>query len=108
MYVASDIPAILEHTRHMAFLEPAQIAVINCDGVIVHTLDGEPISLDVQTVPWDPVSAEKGEYKHFMLKEIFEQPEAIANAMRGRLEPGEMAQVTIVATVKREPWQVRC
>jgi len=86
MYVASDIPAILEHTRQMAFLESAQIAVITCDGVNVHTLDGVPVSLDIQTVPWDPVSAEKGEYKHFMLKEIYEQVRSTTDTIGGRVD----------------------
>jgi glucosamine--fructose-6-phosphate aminotransferase (isomerizing) len=86
MYVASDIPAILEHTRYMAFLESAQIAVITRDGVKVHSLDGEPVRLDVQTVPWDPVSAEKGEYKHFMLKEIYEQVRSITDTIGGRVD----------------------
>jgi len=86
MYVASDIPAILEHTRQMAFLESAQIAVITCDGVNVHTLDGVPESLDIQTVPWDPVSAEKGEYKHFMLKEIYEQVRSTTDTIGGRVD----------------------
>ena len=86
MYVASDIPAILEHTRKMVFLESAQIAVITQDGLEVQTLKGEPIDFDVQTVPWDPVSAEKGEYKHFMLKEIFEQVRSTTDTIGGRVE----------------------
>jgi glucosamine--fructose-6-phosphate aminotransferase (isomerizing) len=86
MYVASDIPAILEHTRKMVFLESAQIAVITQDGLEVQTLEGELIDFDVQTVPWDPVSAEKGEYKHFMLKEIFEQVRSTTDTIGGRVE----------------------
>lgn len=86
MYVASDIPAILEHTRKMVFLESAQIAVITQDGLEVQTLEGELLDFDVQTVPWDPVSAEKGEYKHFMLKEIFEQVRSTTDTIGGRVE----------------------
>ncbi len=73
MFIASDIPAILEHTRRMVFLESGQIAIVNKNGFQVKTMRGEFVKLEVQSVPWDPVSAEKGEYKHFMLKEISEQ-----------------------------------
>ncbi len=86
MYVASDIPAILEHTRQMAFLESGQIAVITTSGFEAYTLEGTPVELEVHTVPWDPVSAAKGEYKHFMLKEIYEQPRAITDTIGGRAD----------------------
>jgi len=86
MFVASDIPAILEHTRKMAFLESGQMAVITADGFEAYTLDGEPVELEVQTVPWDPVSAEKGEYKHFMLKEINEQARSLTDTIGGRAD----------------------
>lgn len=86
MFVASDIPAILEHTRQMVFLESRQMATITADGYYVQTLDGEPVTPEVHTVPWDPVSAAKGEYKHFMQKEIFEQPRAVTDTIRGRVD----------------------
>ncbi len=87
MFVASDIPAILEHTRRMVFLEPAQLAVVRRDGFEVRSLeDGSPLQVEVQTVAWDPVSAEKGEYKHFMLKEIFEQVRSLTDTMGGRVD----------------------
>ena len=86
MFVASDIPAILEHTRQMVFLESRQMATITADGYRVQTLDGEPVTPEVHTVPWDPVSAAKGEYKHFMQKEIFEQPRAVTDTIRGRVD----------------------
>lgn len=86
MFVASDIPAILEHTRRMAFLESAQIAVITRQGFEVRTLEGEEVDLEVQTVAWDPVSAEKGEYKHFMLKEIYEQVRSTTDTIAGRID----------------------
>jgi glucosamine--fructose-6-phosphate aminotransferase (isomerizing) len=73
MFIASDIPAILEHTRQMAFLESGQMAIVTADGFDTQTITGEAVEVEVQNVPWDPVSAEKGEYKHFMLKEIYEQ-----------------------------------
>jgi len=86
MYVASDIPAILEHTRTMAFLESGQMAVISDDGFQAYTLDGEPVELELHTVPWDPVSAAKGEYKHFMLKEIYEQVRSLTDTIGGRAD----------------------
>ncbi|MFV1858598.1 MAG: glutamine--fructose-6-phosphate transaminase (isomerizing) [Anaerolineales bacterium] len=86
MYVASDIPAILEHTRRMAFLESGQMAVITKDGFKAYTLEGEPVELEIQTVPWDPVSAAKGEYKHFMLKEIYEQVRSLTDTIGGRAD----------------------
>ncbi len=86
MYVASDIPAILEHTRRMAFLESSQMAIVTRDGFEVITLQGEPIEPEIQSVAWDPVSAEKGEYKHFMLKEIYEQVRSITDTIGGRVD----------------------
>ncbi len=92
MFVASDTPAILEHTRRVAFLEPGQMAVVTREGFRVWTLDGERVSLDVQPVFWDPVSAEKGEYRHFMHKEIHEQVRSLTDTLAGRVdfEAGEV------------------
>jgi len=86
MFLASDIPAILEHTRDMVFLESREMVIVTKDGYRIETLDGRPIEKRPQTLPWDPVSAEKGEYKHFMQKEIFEQPRAITDTLRGRVD----------------------
>lgn len=86
MFVASDIPAILEHTRQMAFLESGHIAVVRSDGFHVTSMQGESVELEVQEVPWDPVSAEKGEYKHFMHKEIYEQVRSTADTIGGRVD----------------------
>jgi glucosamine--fructose-6-phosphate aminotransferase (isomerizing) len=86
MFVASDIPAILEHTREMIFLEPSQMAVITNEGVQVQSIEGAEIKPDVHVVPWDAVSAERGEYKHFMLKEIYEQVRASTNTIGGRVD----------------------
>ncbi len=86
MYIASDIPAILEHTRTMAFLESGQMAVVTEDGLQAYTLEGEPVELELHTVPWDPVSAAKGEYKHFMLKEIYEQVRSLTDTIGGRAD----------------------
>jgi len=86
MFIASDIPAILEHTRRMVFLESRQMAVLNAGGYRVTDLDGRPAPAQVHTIAWDPVSAVKGEYKHFMQKEIFEQPRAIIDTLGGRVD----------------------
>jgi len=86
MFIASDMPAILEHTRKMVFLESRQMAVVTRHGYTVTTLDGQPVKTEVHTIPFDAVSAEKGEYKHFMQKEIFEQARAITDTLRGRID----------------------
>jgi glucosamine--fructose-6-phosphate aminotransferase (isomerizing) len=86
MYIASDLPAILEHTREVAFLESAQLAVVKRDGFEVRSMAGEKIDVEAQIVPWDPISAEKGEYKHFMLKEIFEQVRSTTDTIAGRVD----------------------
>lgn len=86
MYIASDLPAILEHTRRVAFLESRQIAVVTRSGADVQTLDGKPVNLDIHAVAWDPVSAEKGEYRHFMHKEIHEQVRSLTDTIAGRVD----------------------
>lgn len=86
MFVASDMPAILDHTRKMVFLESCQMAVVTCSGLEVQTLEGSPLRFDVHTVGWDPVSAEKGEYRHFMQKEIHEQVRSLTDTIRGRAD----------------------
>ncbi|HID85080.1 MAG TPA: glutamine--fructose-6-phosphate transaminase (isomerizing), partial [Anaerolineales bacterium] len=86
MFVASDLPAILEHTRRVIFLEHRQMAVITREGVEVFTLDGEPVEVQPTTVPWDPVAAEKGEYRHFMQKEIHEQVRGLTDTIAGRVD----------------------
>ncbi len=86
MYIASDLPAILEHTREMVFLESRQMAVVNREGVVVMSLDGEEIQPEVHNIPWDPVSAEKGEYRHFMHKEIHEQVRSLTDTIAGRVD----------------------
>jgi glutamine---fructose-6-phosphate transaminase (isomerizing) len=86
MYVASDMPAILEHTRKIIFLESRQMAVITREGVQVKTLEGIPVRCEVHTIAWDPVSAEKGEYRHFMHKEIHEQVRSLTDTISGRVD----------------------
>jgi glucosamine--fructose-6-phosphate aminotransferase (isomerizing) len=86
MFIASDIPAILEHTRRMAFLETRQMAVITQDSLEIWTLDGSPVEVVIQDIPWDPISAERGEYRHFMHKEIHEQSQALTDTIGGRVD----------------------
>ncbi len=91
-FVASDIPAILPYTRKMIFLEDGEMVVIKKGGYHLLTLQGETRQRAAKEILWDPVTAEKGGYKHFMLKEIFEQPRAIVDTIRGRvsLEEGRV------------------
>ena len=84
-FVASDIPALLEHTRNMFFLADGDIAVLSKDGVRVMDHNGKPVERKPHYVAWDPIMAEKGGYKHFMLKEIFEQPRAVRDTLLGRI-----------------------
>jgi glucosamine--fructose-6-phosphate aminotransferase (isomerizing) len=86
MFLASDTPAILHHTRRVVYLESRQMAVVTREGCRVSTLAGAPVTPEVHTLPFDAVSAEKGEYKHFMQKEIFEQARAITDTLRGRAD----------------------
>ncbi len=91
MYLASDIPALLGCTRQVQFLENRQMAVLTREGAAIHTLDGRPVDRPVVQVDWDPAAAEKGEYPHFMLKEIFEQGQSIAATLAQRLDFGSGA-----------------
>ena len=86
MYIASDIPAIVSHTRKMAFLESGQLAIVKRDGFSVEDLEGNPIQPDIQNIPWDPISAEKGKYRHFMHKEIHEQVRSLSDTLSGRVD----------------------
>ncbi len=86
MYVASDIPAILDHTRRVIFLDSGQMAIVERQGVQIKTLSGEPVDYKVNTVAWDPISAEKGAYKHFMQKEIHEQVRSLNDTLAGRVD----------------------
>jgi glucosamine--fructose-6-phosphate aminotransferase (isomerizing) len=84
-FVASDIPAILAHTRDVVFLADEEMAVVTSAGVAFSTFDGTPLARTPQRVLWDPIQAEKAGYKHFMLKEIFEQPAAVRDTVLGRI-----------------------
>jgi glucosamine--fructose-6-phosphate aminotransferase (isomerizing) len=85
-FIASDIPAILEHTRKMIFLESEQIVVVKQDSVDVRDFSGKHIQPEVHLISWDPVSAEKGEYRHFMQKEIHEQVRSLTDTLAGRVD----------------------
>ena len=94
-FIASDIPALLPFTRQVIFLEDDEMAVLSAKGVSIYSVtDGTPVDRAPQTVTWDAAMAEKGGYKHFMLKEIYEQPHAILNTFRGRVEP-ETGQISL-------------
>ena len=85
MLCASDIPALLDHTRDVLFLHDGEIAELTAHGVEVQTVAGEKVERPTRRIDWSPVQAEKGGYKHFMLKEIFEQPRAVEDTLRGRV-----------------------
>jgi len=106
MFIASDIPAILEQTRRMSFLESRQMAVVTRSGVTVKTLDGAPITPSIQTINWDPIAAEKGEYRHFMQKEIHEQVRSLTDTLAGRVdfEKGliQLPQLNLTAEAARK------
>ena len=84
-FIASDIPAMLDHTRRVLFLEDGEVAEVTADEARITTFDGTPVERAPKVVAWDAVTAQKGGYKHFLLKEIHEQPQAIIDTMRGRI-----------------------
>ena len=86
-FIASDIPAILSHTRDIVILEDEEVAVVTAAGAEISTLRDEPVQRAPVRILWDPIMAEKGGYRHFMLKEIYEQPRAVTDTFRGRLSP---------------------
>ncbi|MDF3067038.1 MAG: glmS, partial [Polyangiaceae bacterium] len=94
---ASDIPALLAHTRRVLFLEDNELAELTRDGIRHETVGGERVRRDPKQIDWSPVQAEKGGYRHFMLKEIFEQPRAIEDTLRGRilLEEGDLVDAEL-------------
>ena len=86
MLCASDIPALLAHTREVVFLDDGEVATLTKDGAQITKLDGTPVKRAPKTIDWSPTQAEKGGYKHFMLKEIHEQPRAVEDTLRGRVD----------------------
>ena len=91
-FIASDVPAFLSYSRDVIFLDEGEMVVLTADGVVVSTLDGAPVRKEIVSITWSPSMAEKGGYRHFMLKEIFEQPRAVGDTIRGRfsVETGEI------------------
>ena len=91
-FLASDVPGILHHTRNIHFLADGELAVLTREGVTLSDFNGRPLPLKTQRIAWDPIQAEKAGYKHFMLKEINEQPRAIRDTTLGRvsLETGQV------------------
>ena len=90
MFIASDIPAILAHTRDVVILEDGDMAIVTAQSVAVSTLAGDAVPREPTRILWDPIMAEKGGYRHFMLKEMYEQPRAIADTFRGRVAPEKL------------------
>jgi glucosamine--fructose-6-phosphate aminotransferase (isomerizing) len=84
-FVASDVPGVLQHTRNIYFLADGDMAILTLAGVELTDFDGNPIGRAITRIQWDPIQAEKGGYKHFMLKEIWEQPRAIRDTTMGRV-----------------------
>ena len=86
-FLASDVPGILHHTRNIHFLADGEVAILTPSGITLTDFEGAPIPLKIQRISWDPIQAEKAGYKHFMLKEIYEQPRAIRDTILGRVSP---------------------
>ena len=84
-FVASDVPPILQHTRDIFFLGDGEIAILTKDAVRVTDFEGNGVEPQQQRITWDPIMAEKGGFKHFMLKEIYEQPRAVRDTVQGRV-----------------------
>ena len=84
-FLASDVPGILHHTRNIHFLADGELAILTPEGIALTDFDANPIPLRIQRIAWDPIQAEKSGYKHFMLKEINEQPRAVRDTILGRV-----------------------
>jgi len=100
MFVASDVPAILEHTNKIIYLKDNEIAKITKNSAEIKNLNGDSVDSKIHEIKWTIENLEKGNFKHFMLKEIFEQPEVIINALRGRIKDNKI-KLTIDADVKK-------
>ncbi|MFC4551630.1 MULTISPECIES: glutamine--fructose-6-phosphate transaminase (isomerizing) [Halorussus] len=90
-FLASDVPAFLEYTDQVMFLEDGDVAVVRPDGVELTDLDGNAVNREIETIDWDPEETGKGRYDHYMLKEIDTQPTALSNTIDGRIDPDEGA-----------------
>jgi glucosamine--fructose-6-phosphate aminotransferase (isomerizing) len=94
-FLASDIPAILPYTKRVITLEDGEIADLTPEGVNIYDFWGNPLTKEIMIVPWDLISAEKGGFKHFMLKEIFEQPKAVGDTVRGLISEFESLSIRL-------------
>jgi len=88
-FIASDVPAILQRTRKIIYLDDGETARLTLEGIVVYGQDGQEVKKKIHTITWDPIMAEKAGFKHFMLKEIYEQPRVIRDTFRGRVIPEE-------------------
>ena len=104
-FVASDIPAVLPYTRNILFLDDRELVVVAPDGIRLMDFEGKTKATPFQRIAWDPIQAEKGGYKHFMLKEIYEQPSAVSNTVLGRLSLDSDAIYLDDAGFSEEHWQ---
>ena len=94
MFVASDIPAILQYTRKVIVLEEGEVVEVRRDGYALTAFDGKAIDREVRQIAWEASSAEKSGFKHFMLKEIFEQPNVVKETLSGRIDESRDVQLT--------------
>jgi glucosamine--fructose-6-phosphate aminotransferase (isomerizing) len=102
-FLASDVPAILEHTREVVYLEEGEVAVLTAGGVTITTLAGERVERAPRRIDWSAVAAEKDGHKHFMHKEIHEQPRAVSDTLRGRISL-EQGDVLLDGVALDEAW----
>jgi glucosamine--fructose-6-phosphate aminotransferase (isomerizing) len=103
--IASDIPALLQHTRHVTFLENRQMAVVTPAQVDYFDLDGKPLDKESTWIDWEPGAADKGEFRHYMQKEIYEQGRSLTDTLRGRLD--FVHQQVVLDTLNLTPVQIR-
>ncbi|MHC1719996.1 MAG: glutamine--fructose-6-phosphate transaminase (isomerizing) [Clostridiaceae bacterium] len=101
-FIASDIPAILNHTRDIYLIENNEVAVLTENGIKLYALDGSEINKEVYHVTWDAAAAEKDGYEHFMMKEIHEQPRVINDTMLSRIKPGEPISLDKIKLTKED------
>src|SRR3989344_1484157 len=101
MFVASDISAILEHTRKVVYLKDNEIAEVGKENYYIETLDGEKVKAKIDEIKWSLQEVEKKGFKHFMLKEILEQPTAIENTLRGRVKNGSIKLSLNLASIPK-------
>ncbi len=104
-FIASDIPAILYHTRDLLFLRDGELAIITKEGVQVTNFEGVSVTPETLHITWDPVTAEKGRFSHFMLKEIFEQPDAVRDTFTGRIS--QHLDKTVLDKIGIRPTELR-